>query len=65
MAQQQFIKASAVKNFCRDEKGKRCSAEFLAALDAHVRKKLSQAAGQHNGGRKTLDASVAGYVGIT
>jgi hypothetical protein len=32
--------------------------DFLEALDRHVDSLLARAAGNHNGGRKTLDAGV-------
>jgi len=40
--------------------GKRCSDEFLQALDDLVRKHVVSASKIHNGGRKTLDAACLG-----
>lgn len=55
-----LIKSSAVKKLIK-EHGKRTSKEFLAALDSYVRNAVIRAASEHNGGKKTVDASVAGY----
>jgi hypothetical protein len=46
------------------ENGKRISPEFMAQLEGFLRRKIAAACAVHNGGRKTLDASIAGYVGI-
>lgn len=56
-----YLKTSAVRRLVR-EQGKRCSQEFLVALDDLVRRKITAAASIHNGGRKTLDATLVGYV---
>lgn len=58
-----FIKASQVRKHC-NAKGKRVTPEFLMAVDSHIRQKLNTACGVHNGGRTTLDATVAGFAGI-
>ncbi len=58
-----FIRPSVVRKFLK-EKERRVSPSFLYALDAFVQKKLDEAAKVHNGGKKTLDAEVAGFVGI-
>lgn len=42
--------------------GKRVSKDFLEALNRYVHKKLIQAVQEHNGGKKTLDAALAGYI---
>jgi hypothetical protein len=59
-----FIKASAVRQFV-NANGRLVSPQFLRLVDAHVRRKLAAACGVHNGGKKTLDGTVAGHVGIT
>lgn len=58
-----FIKPAAVKKLLK-EKGRRCSDSFLYALDGFIQTKLDQAAKVHNGGKVTVDAEVAGFVGI-
>jgi hypothetical protein len=45
-----------------NENGKRVSEEFLLALDDMVRSRIDAACRVHNGGRKTLDAPVLGFV---
>jgi hypothetical protein len=60
----QYIKASKVRAFC-NEKGKRVTPQFLRLVDEHLRQKLTAACSVHNGGRRTLDGTVAGFVGIT
>jgi hypothetical protein len=56
-----YIKTSSVKKFAKSH-GKRVSAEFLSALDRWVENKVLLATKEHNGGKKTLDASLAGYI---
>lgn len=56
-----LIKSSAIKKLVKETSGKRTSKEFLMALDQHVERAVLRAAEEHNGGRKTLDASVAAH----
>jgi hypothetical protein len=56
-----YIKTSSIKKFAKSH-GKRVSADFLAALDRWVESKVLLATKEHNGGKKTMDASVAGYI---
>ena len=56
-----FLNQSAVRTLIK-ENGKRCSEEFLLALDDLVRRKVVAASSLHNGNRKTLDATVLGHV---
>ena len=57
-----YIKASSVKKEAKLIHGKRVSKEFLYALDLLVERKLREACKEHNGGKKTLDASLAAYI---
>jgi hypothetical protein len=56
----QYIKPAAVKKLIKSH-GKRTAAEFLLALDNYVERAVIRAASEHNGGKKTVDASVAGH----
>lgn len=56
----QYIKPAAVKRLIKTH-GKRTAAEFLLALDNYVERAIVRAATEHNGGKKTVDASVAGH----
>lgn len=56
----QYIKPAAVKKLIKTH-GKRTAAEFLLALDHYVERAIIRAATEHNGGKKTVDASVAGH----
>ncbi|NBO52208.1 MAG: hypothetical protein EBU83_02055 [bacterium] len=56
----QYIKPAAVKKLIKSH-GKRTAAEFLLALDNYVERAIIRAASEHNGGKKTVDASVAGH----
>jgi len=56
----QYIKPAAVKKLIKSH-GKRTAAEFLLALDNYVVRAVIRAAAEHNGGKKTVDASVAGH----
>lgn len=58
-----LIVVSALKKLAK-ENDRRVGADFLTLLDAFVLEKFMAALGQHNGTKKTLDAVVAGYVGI-
>lgn len=59
----QYVRVSKVKELCKSN-NKRMSKEFLDSLDRHIRHKIELACKVHNGGKKTLDATVAGFVGI-
>jgi hypothetical protein len=56
----QFIKPAAVKALIKSH-GKRTSKEYLEALDRYVERAIQRAAAEHNGGKVTVDASVAGH----
>jgi len=57
----QYIKPSSVKKYIKSH-GKRTSKEFLEALDRYLEAKLLTAVREHNGGKKTLDSALAGYI---
>ena len=52
-----LLKASEIKKLVK-EGNKRCSKEFIAALEAAVAKKVAKCIAEHNGGKKTVDADV-------
>lgn len=56
-----YIKPSTVRRLAKAN-GKRVSKDFLEALDRYLANKIIQATEIHNGGKKTLDAGVAGYI---
>lgn len=56
-----FIKVHRVRSEV-NEKGKRCGAGFLEALDRHVAELVEKACATHNGSRSTLDATVLDYI---
>lgn len=58
-----LLKARQLKAFCH-LRGRRVGAPFLDVLEAHVCRKLEAACRVHNGGKITLDATIAGHVGI-
>ena len=57
----QYIKPAAVKKLIKEVADKRTSKEFLMALDSYVERAIRRAAAEHNGGKRTVDASVAGH----
>ena len=57
----QYIKPAAIRKAVKAA-GKRTSTEFLDALDRYVERAIQRAIAEHNGGKKTIDASVAGHV---
>ena len=56
-----YIKASLVRRLVRDHH-RRVSVEFLEALDRYVAETVEKSIAVHNGGRRTLDATVLAYV---
>lgn len=64
MSKYKYIKASAIKAMVKAHNGKRVSTNFLYVLEGFIEKKVKQAADQHDGGVKTINHYVAGYVGI-
>lgn len=58
-----FVRTPQVKKYLKD-KGRRVSPSFLYALDAYIQRKLDETAEVHNGGKVTVDADVAGFVGV-
>jgi hypothetical protein len=56
-----YIKASAIKKLANSH-GKRAGKDFIEALDRMVGRKMMEALETHNGGKKTLDHSVAVWV---
>lgn len=57
----QYIRPAAVKRLAKLS-GKRVGSDFLQALDGHLERKMNEAIAEHNGGRKTLDAAIFGYI---
>lgn len=60
MSKTQYIKPAAIKRLAKQH-GKRVGTDFLLALDGYIERKVKEASIEHNGGRKTLDAALAGY----
>ena len=56
----QYIKTAAIRKAIKAA-GKRTSTEYLEALDRYVERAVQRAIAEHNGGKKTIDASVAGH----
>ena len=55
-----YIKTAAVKLLARSN-GRRCSKAYLIQLDALVGRKVEAACRVHNGGKITLDATIAAH----
>jgi hypothetical protein len=58
-----FINRAAIRKLVKT-KGRRVGADFLAAIDSFVARKVEIACTVKNGTKVTLDADVAVYVGI-
>lgn len=58
-----FVNVSAIKKRARGH-GRRVGKEFLLALDDWIATKIDAACQVHNGGKVTLDSTIASYVGI-
>jgi hypothetical protein len=61
MKKLQYIKASAVRKYCKAH-GKRASKELFATLDRMVHLRVEACIKVHNGGKKTIDMGVLSYV---
>lgn len=58
-----FVKTPPIKKYVHD-KGRRVSPSFVYALDAFIQRLLDRAIAQHNGGKITIDAELAGVIGV-
>lgn len=58
---QHYIKTANVKKLANLH-GKRAGKDFIEALDRLVERKVLQALQEHNGGKKTLDSALAGFI---
>ena len=58
-----LLNHSAVKKLAK-EHNKRVGKDFFACLEKHVEKKIVKACKIWNGQKKTLDAVIAGFVGL-
>lgn len=59
-----LLNVTGIRKHCH-LRGRRISADFMVVLHQHLIHKLNAACSVHNGGKKTLDASVAAFVGLT
>ena len=59
----EYLNQAAIKRLAKT-KERRVGSDFLGVLDAYVKAKVSAACDVHNGSKKTIDASVAGVVGL-
>lgn len=60
----QYINVKGIKDYVKQEYGKRVGKDFLLAVDSMVKKKIDRACKVHNGGKKTLNGVVAIFTGI-
>lgn len=58
-----YVVVSNVKKLAR-AKGRRIGSDFLAVLDSFIARKVELACMTKNGGKMTVDADVAVYVGL-
>ncbi len=58
-----YINKTNIKKLVNAQ-GKRAGKDFLFQLDLMIERKVIKACSVHNGGKKTLDSSVASYIGI-
>jgi len=58
-----YLNRKAVARTIR-ENGRRAGEDFLQHLDEWIHRKITRACEVRNGGKKTLDVTVAGHVGI-
>lgn len=55
------------KSHCRqliNMHGRRAGSDFMWLLNEFIEDKIKQACEVHNGGKQTLDATIAGYIGL-
>ena len=60
----QYVKKANVRRYF-NSRDKHVSMDFLVCLDKFIEVKLDQAASIHNGGRKTVDATIAATLRLT
>jgi len=58
-----FINKKAIKDLAK-EHGRRVGRDFMNALDLYIEHKIIAACKEHNGGKITLDNSLAYHVGL-
>lgn len=58
-----LLNQKAVKTLAR-EHNRRVGKDFIAALECHIERKVVAACREHNGGKVTIDASLATHVGL-
>jgi hypothetical protein len=56
----QLIKKAGIKQIAKAT-GKRVGKDYLVLLEEHIRRKVEAACRVHNGGKKTIDASIAAH----
>ncbi len=56
----QYIKAARVRAMAK-QSGKRVSNSYIMMLDSYISRKVNDAIGTHNGGKKTIDENVGAY----
>lgn len=59
-----YVVVSNVKKLAK-ENGRRVGKDFIGMLDRKIEQVIRKACDQHNGGKVTLDSSLAEYVGIS
>ena len=58
-----LLNHAAIKKLAKQH-NKRVSEEFFDCLELHIRKKIVKACKTWNGQKKTLDAVIAGWIGL-
>ena len=56
----QLIKPAGVKAIAKAA-GKRVGKDYIVLLEEHIRRKVEAACRVHNGGKKTVDSSIAAH----
>ena len=58
-----FLNKKAIKDFCKD-RGKRVGKGFIHSLEYTIEHYLRAACDTHDGGKITMDETIARYVGL-
>ena len=58
-----YLNKKAIKDYCK-QRDRRVGKSFIEILERVVERHLKNACEAHNGGKVTLDETVAGYIGL-
>ena len=58
-----FLNKKAIRDYCK-QRDRRAGKAFIEIMERVIERHLKNACEAHNGGKVTLDETVAGYIGL-